>query len=672
VATIEACPTGDDSTAPALTRPAVRSSPSHGWRPLLLAAGGYALLALLLWWHVWTSHPTSTTTCGCGDSSLFTWFLAWVAHAMANGTNPLFSTALFHPTGVNLLSNTGVVGIGIPLSPITWLFGPVATLNVALTLSPFLSALAMFVLLRRWVTWVPAAFMGGLLYGFSPFVLIGLTDGHLMLSMAVIPPLVVVCLDEILIRQRRRPVLSGATLGLLIALQFFIGTEGLVLTAIAAVLGVALIVAYGLGNFKELRSRVRHALVALGAAGTTALVLLAYPIWFTFSGPAALTGPIWGKGRYTSYGGTTLADYFWPTAPSTVATDLGHRYGGYQAPTYSGQYFGWGILAVLVLGVIIWRRDRRLWLFGALAVISVSLSFGLQFHHWTLWRLFVRFPLMDNVIPSRFLVITYLAVAVMLGLIIDHTVGRVNRWGLTGTSPEVRGDHATSMEAGWRWRRGALAGLVVGAVALVPIIVYYAPALPFTTRGVVVPRWYRTVAPHLPERQVLLSFPVAFAYTQSAMMWQAVEGMRYSMVGGGGPDSIPQRAGKERLGQTYIGNLSLSSSAGIITSGEIAAVRQALNGWGVTLVVVPDTSRLPIYEQVRDVRTIATVITAATGRAPAHQAGAWIWSGVSHAGPMVRSSPGALTACAAGRHQNTIAAVDLGARCVLASPADRQ
>ncbi len=63
-----------------------------------------------------------------------------------------------------------------------------ATLNVALTLSPALSALAMFVLLRRWVSWMLAAFIGGLLYGFSPFILIALTDAHLMLAMAPIPP----------------------------------------------------------------------------------------------------------------------------------------------------------------------------------------------------------------------------------------------------------------------------------------------------------------------------------------------------------------------------------------------------------------------------------------------------------------------------------------------------
>ncbi len=122
---------------------------------------------MFVWSSAWR-HPTSTTTCGCGDTSLFTWFLEWPAYAISHGLNPFYSTAMHVPVGVNLLANTSVVAIGVLLAPVTWLFGPVATLNVALTLAPALSALSMFVLLRRWVTWTPAAFVGGLLYGFSP------------------------------------------------------------------------------------------------------------------------------------------------------------------------------------------------------------------------------------------------------------------------------------------------------------------------------------------------------------------------------------------------------------------------------------------------------------------------------------------------------------------------
>ena len=169
--------------------PKTRSGPVpvHRWRSLTLAGIAYLALSSFIWSNLW-SHPTSETICGCGDPSLFDSFIEWPAYAIAHGLNPFHTTALHYPGGVNLLANTSVLAIGVVLAPITWLFGPIATLNVALTLAPAISALSMFVLLRRWVSWTPAAFIGGLFYGFSPFILVALSWAHLMLGMAAIPP----------------------------------------------------------------------------------------------------------------------------------------------------------------------------------------------------------------------------------------------------------------------------------------------------------------------------------------------------------------------------------------------------------------------------------------------------------------------------------------------------
>jgi hypothetical protein len=230
----------------------------HRGRVLASAALAYLALALAVWWNVWSSHPTSTTTCGCGDSALFLWFFAWPAHALAHGLDPLYSTAMSHPGGVNLLANTSELALGVVLAPVTWLFGPVASMNVALTLAPALSALAMFVLARRWVAWSPAAFAAGLLYGFSPLVLVSLSDAHLMLGWAAVPPLVVACIDELLFGRRRGPVAVGIVLGLLFVVQFFVGTEILLLLGIAgAAAAVLLLLGYGLGHLDAMRATTR-------------------------------------------------------------------------------------------------------------------------------------------------------------------------------------------------------------------------------------------------------------------------------------------------------------------------------------------------------------------------------------------------------------------------------
>lgn len=641
--------------------PGAPPAPLHAVRTYGLATAGYLALALVVWWNVWSQHPTSTTTCGCGDTSLFTWFLAWPAYAIAHGLDPLYSTAMFHPHGVNLLSNTAVAGAGVVLAPVTWLFGPIASLNVALTLSPVLSALAMFALLRRFVAWSPAAFAGGLLYGFSPFVLISLTDAHLMLGMAPVPPLMVACLDEILVRQRRRAVPSGVVLGVLVAAQFFVGSEALVITLIAAGIGVVLLVGLALVRRRRLlRERVGHAATGLGAAATSAAVLLAYPVWFALAGPAHLAGPVWGPGSLISYGGTDLR-YFLRPAPVSP-NSLAHRlFGGYQGPSLSAQYFGIGLVAVVVVGLVVWRRDLRLWLFAAVGAVSVPLSLGLAFHHWTPWRLFVRLPLMDNVIPSRFLVVTYLCAAVLLGLVVDHTRGAIDRRVAGEPRPRRAGG-----DGPWRRWAGASAGVVVAAIALVPLGAYFTDGLPLTTQAVVLPPWFRTVAPRLEGRQVLLAFPVPFALLQSAMTWQAVDDMHYDMPGGGGPGSLLARAGPEREGQRDLGNLSISQSPQTITAEEITAVRKTLDGWGVTTVVIPDPAHLPLYERLHLVRTTALLITAATGQRPVRQADAWVWTGVDHAGAPLAPSAATLARCGAGPAVGSAASIDQAISCVVA------
>ncbi len=636
----------------------------HGARAPLLAGAAYLALAVLVWWNVWSSHPAGTTTCGCGDTSLMTWFLAWPAHAILHGLSPLYSTDLFHPGGVNLLANTAEVGLGVVLAPITWLSGPIASLNVALTLSPALSALAMFVLLRRWVSWWPAAFVGGLLYGFSPFVLTALTDGHLMLGFAAVPPLVVACLDELLIVQRRRPVPTGIALGVLLTVQFFVGTEMLAIVAVTGcVAAVFLAVGLAAGAFRHpdrLRARVRYGGIGLGAAAGSTALLLAYPVWFALAGPAHLSGGIWGPDSQISQFGTTLRQLAWPSPPPAQLLALAHRFGGYQAPTRSAVYLGIGLLAVLAVGTLVWHRDRRLWFWGAIEVFSAWLALGVQDGHWTPWRLFAGLPQLDNVIPSRFVLVTYFAAAVMLGIVVDHTHWAVER----RVADRHHTDHQSDRGRAWA---GGVAALVVAAIAVVPIGAYSGRGLPFTAEPVVVPAWFRTVAPDLAPGQVALVFPVPFAYYQSAMTWQATSGMSFAMVGGGGPGSLPSRAGAERTGQIAIGDLSVSEAPQTVAAAQITATRDALVGWGVTLVVLPDPGPLPAYERVHQVRDIVVLMTAATGRAPIRRAGAWVWSGAGRTHRAAIPSAAALAGCSAGPAAGSVPSIAAAAACVLAA-----
>ena len=451
-------------------------------------------------------HPTSTTTCGCGDSSLFTWFIEWPAYAISHGLNPFYLDGHARtPAGSTCWPTPAILAIGVLLAPVTWLFGPVATLNVALTLAPALSALSMYVLLRRWVTWSPAAFVGGLFYGFSPMILVSLGDAHLMLADGRSPrsssPAWTSCSSgNAAVRcHRDRPRAAGgaAVLHRHRSTGDHGGHGGRGGRHRGRVGGMA-------ATPRTLRGHARYAVVGMASGSAVALVLLAGPAWFALSGPAHFGSTIWPGiyGHIARKQRTVLNEFFyrWSALNSAVATLHDRVLGGYQGRVLSYQYFGTFMTAVLIGGTAIWRRDRRLWFFWTVILISALLSFGARKGTWFPWRALENLPILENVEPYRFVLITDLAVAVMLGLIIEHIYVAVNR--KRAASPAAAGPTASGL---WsrrpRWA-GAIAAAAVAVFALVQPVSYLARTIPMTTAPVDLPSWFTTVAPGLPGHQV--------------------------------------------------------------------------------------------------------------------------------------------------------------------------
>jgi hypothetical protein len=562
----------------------------------------YLLAGVVLWVHAWTAGATTHTLCGCGDPALFLWFLQWPATALAHGHNPFFSTALFHPGGINLLAQTSVEAIGLPLAPVTWIWGPVATLNVASTLVPALTAFTAFVVVRRWAPWTPAAFVAGLLYGFSPFVLTSLEFAHLMTAALMLLPLILLVLDEILVRQRRNPVWMGVALGALVFAQFFLSSELLVIAAIVVLASlVALVAAALVSDPAALRRRAPHATTGLAVGLGVGAVLLAYPVWFALAGPAHLSGLVWP--HISIIGGYVPANY---VSPHYVqGANVYQILGGYSGPQLgSSGYLGWGLVAVLVAGLAVFRRDRRLWFFGFVLVLCTLCGLGARRGQW--WEVahvFAHIPIVENVIVQRFMAFAFLAAAVMLAIVLDRVHALVPDW------------------------RGLVGAVAVAAVALVPIGVTFGERLPFAMSPVLVPRWYTEVAPALPPGRVLLSYPAPFTGIQSAMAWQAVDAMHYSQAGGGGPQGVPSRAGVAKGGFKVLTALTLNYGLPPPTGtpAQYAAVRRALRAWKVDSVVVSTDPRAPLLQQGQDPVYAAAFMTGALGRIPRVEAGAWVW-----------------------------------------------
>ena len=176
------------------------------------------------------------------------------------------------------------------LSPITWWFGPLAATTLALTLAPGLSAWGCWVACRRLVTWQPACWVAGLVFGYSPFVVQSVAQGHLSTGLLVFPPLVLVVLHEIMVRQRASVWWCGISLSALLLGQFLVSAEVLAITVVLAVIGIVVTAAL---NPHRIAAQLPFALRAFAVTALVSLVLLAAPVWYMLDGPERIKGPVW-------------------------------------------------------------------------------------------------------------------------------------------------------------------------------------------------------------------------------------------------------------------------------------------------------------------------------------------------------------------------------------------
>ena len=248
---------------------------------MALAAVYYLLGALAVTLWLWRDPAGRTVAGNPYDADQLAWFFRYDATAIAHGHLPaLITTAMNAPQGVSVMWNTFMLLPGALLTPVTLLLGPQTALTVLMTAGFAGSALALFYVLRRWAVSMPAAVLGGAVYGFSPAMLHS-AIGHYDLQFAVLPPLMihmVLCLAT----GRAGPVRGGLWLGLLVAAQLFITEEILAATAIAAFLLTAVLAA---SRPRAVPAAARRVAAGLAVAAGVTAVIAGYPLWVQFFGP---------------------------------------------------------------------------------------------------------------------------------------------------------------------------------------------------------------------------------------------------------------------------------------------------------------------------------------------------------------------------------------------------
>jgi len=563
-------------------------------RDWVVVTGVFLLMATALMWNVWTLSPSHATTCPCSDTSWAVWVIEWPWQALQHALNPWYSRAMFHPQGTNLLTYPGYSAIGVALLPVTALFGPVASFNVAVLLGPVASGVAATWLTARWVRSRVMCMFAGAFYAFSPLVILNEPLGHLNQTVLVVPPLVVAGLYELFWVRRHRATRVGVALGLLLTLQFFISTEVLVLIVISSIAGVLLLGGMSFWSHgSEVRVAVRESAPGVLAAILTTGVLLAGPALFALYGPSHYSGVVWpGESLSTA----SIKDFFVPTSGYNL---------WWQHPTYSylqPSYLAPGLLLVLLLGTIAYRRDRRLMCMGVLSVLCGWLALG-EWYVFAPWHWLHGLSVLSSVVNIRFSFAMFLFVGVSLAIIGDHLLQR----------------------------RNAAQGRVLAALLVVVSSFAYVTnavdAAPYSASRVWIPLWYQNEAPRLPAGQVVLGFPF-FNTTANFLSVQALEGMHYNVVGGTSPQWIAQRQGPAEPGYRDIWNAASVAARPVLPTQasptEKANVLSALRFWGVNWIVIPRVNGPNTSPVARDPLTLALWMSSIVGPVHVHS-NAWVW-----------------------------------------------
>src|SRR5262245_12501486 len=144
------------------------ASLSRDTQHFVLAALVYTLLTAVLTYPI-SIHPASTSLGSDIDVQLYTWTLAWNAHALVHDPLRIFDANIFYPYSNTLALSENLIGSTIVAGPVLWLtHDPVVAMNAVSLTSCVLCGLGGYVLARRVGLTSAAAFLCGMIFAFSP------------------------------------------------------------------------------------------------------------------------------------------------------------------------------------------------------------------------------------------------------------------------------------------------------------------------------------------------------------------------------------------------------------------------------------------------------------------------------------------------------------------------
>ncbi len=580
----------DERGLPAAAVPA----PARRRRSDLGALTSYLALGVLVLIQLWIDPAGRVLSHNDDDHGFFAFTMAHGERVLFHGANPLFSDRMNVPGGVNMMANTSELALSVPMAPVTHWLGVGVTVVLLLTLGLAGTAFAWYwVLSRHLVESRRAAWIGGLWCGFAP-AMVSHANGHVNFVSQFVVPFIV--WQVLRLREPGRAVRGGVVLGLLVVLQVFINEEVLLFTALT--LG-AFVIAYAALAWAEVKGYWRRFVAGLGVGVVTAVVPLAYPLWFQFTGPQSYSGQPFEPGKFVTdllslgaYARQSLA------GNAAIARQLS------VSPTEENTFYGVPLLVLLAVSlVLLWRNlAARAAAIAGLVLLIMSMGPELRVGGYDTgvplpFALIAHVPVIDLVSVTRFAMVPATIIGVLLALAADRAP-RLSR----------------------RRRTAFWVGLAVAIVPVLPKplpVVAADPLPPFIAQQL----WREYVS----DGRTLVTVPMPEVTTgRAGMRWFALSGLDYAVPRGYfmGPANPP-------LNQTGSWNaaprptsdlLRLAGAYGrspVVTVADQRAAIADLTYWRAAVVVlVPGT---PHHDLLR------SILTELLGKAPRPVGGVQLW-----------------------------------------------
>ncbi|MEE8392249.1 MAG: glycosyltransferase family 39 protein [Anaerolineae bacterium] len=421
----------------------------------------YALLAVVMTWPVAAQLGTHLPG-GSVDLWSHQWTFWWVKQSILQGRDPFYTDLLFYPRGISLTNhNIAWLNIAVWL-PLQAIVGSNTAYSLIFIAIFALNGFAMYLLVRELTGSMPAALVGGVVYGFWPYTLSHY--GHPNMVVTCWVPLTLLYLHRTLEEKQKRDALIAA---------IFLALTGLTRWQLLIMGGVAigLYLLYKFLGEKSCRTRRSLGLlVLLGFVSGALMAPLATPIAIAY---LSQTDPSDVLIDEATSGQTDLLAFVLPSRNHPLWSDVTSQiYENFIVNKVYVAFLGYTTIALALYGTVRDWKHARFWVL--MAAVYILLALGPQLRvNGQLYQAPMPYRLVGDTLfirlvrkPDRF--------NIFLGL----PVGMLASLGMAALLRRCPSSRKTAL---------------IGIVASLLILREYS-LLPYPTAQPITPGWYNQLA----------------------------------------------------------------------------------------------------------------------------------------------------------------------------------